>query len=181
MTNTDGGNTKKSISPEPPPLQHDDNLWLDDVMHNITNSKMHTLKYCVSIDPEIPNPNKDTDFSCIQPCTCTTNCNKHYTFTQPHSPSHINKHAPAKINDLLLDDLPILDKELLASPKINTIGRSQIIKGQNDIGANTSVTNEKDAILLYQDITPLPIGGVHKDDPAIVCTGKGCIIWTAQK
>ena len=142
---------------------------------------MHTLKYCVSIDPEIPNPNMDTDFSRIQPCTCTTNCNNHYTFTQPHSPSHIDKPTTTKINDLLLDDIPILDKDLLASPKINTIKRSQILKGQNDIGANTSVTNEKSAILLYQDIPPLPIGGVHKDDPAIVCTGKGYIKWTAQK
>ena len=27
---------------------------------------------------------------------------------------------------------------------------------------------------------PLVTGGVHKDDPAITCTGKGYIIWQAQ-
>ena len=60
---------------------------------------------------------------------------------------------------------------------IKSPNRVQIIKGQNDIGANTSVTNIKSSIYLYQEIQPYPVNGVHKDDPANKYECKGFLTW----
>ena len=49
------------------------------------------------------------------------------------------------------------------------------------MGANRNVTDNKNILLNYTDITPYPIGGVKADDIAITCTGKGCIPWTSQE
>ena len=145
-------------------------------MATAQENRMHTSKYCVPTS-QVSHPLKDTDFSRIQPCICTTNCKHHYTFEEPTTlPTAPSNHT----DKALQDDLDILDQELDITPTINKIQKIQILRGQNDIGANTSVTNDKDALLLYQDITALPIGGVNKDDPAISCTGKGYLRWTAQ-
>ena len=56
----------------------------------------------------------------------------------------------------------------------------QIIKIQNDIGADISVTNTKDELLPYQQISPLQINDVQKGDPAITCTGKGYLPWKSR-
>lgn len=58
--------------------------------------------------------------------------------------------------------------------------QGQILKVQNDIRANTTVTNNKDIIQQYGDISPIPIGGVKKVDTAISCSGKCFILWTSK-
>ena len=78
-------------------------------------------------------------------------------------------------------DFTGLDKELRekVNLKIHSMHshRIHIQQGQNGIGVNTSVTNDKESILLYQDINPYPINGVDKADPAITSTGKGYVLW----
>ena len=148
-------------------------------MTEIQDSILHNIKYCVPTTHNTPHIFQNTDFSRIQKCVCSTNCTKHLSFAEePLSPP--SKTEAPDLTHPLIQELNILDKELDISPQIHTIQKVQILKGQNDIGANTSVTNNKASLLLYQDITPLTIGGVHKDDPAITCTGKGYIMWQAQ-
>ena len=167
------------IPPEPPPSQHTDDTWMQDVMATIQERKIHTLSQCIPTIQQPSHPLKDTDFSRIRPCTCTTNCKKHYTFDTPTPPIDNTKDNHEDYT-ALQKELNILDKELDLPPIVHKTTKIQILKGQNDIGANTSVTNVKSSLLLYQDITPLAIGGVNKDDPAISCTGKGYLRWTAQ-
>ena len=57
---------------------------------------------------------------------------------------------------------------------------TKILTSQNDIGANTSVTNDKSIIHLFQLISSYYIGGVEKDETAITCIGKGYILWQAR-
>ena len=48
------------------------------------------------------------------------------------------------------EDIKDIEDEIQAQIKsLNNNGKIQIIKGQNDISANTSVTNNKDELLLY--------------------------------
>ena len=46
---------------------------------------------------------------------------------------------------------------------------------QSDMGANRNVTNNRSLLLQYEIIPSYPIGGVHADEVAIECTGKGLI------
>ena len=62
-------------------------------------------------------------------------------------------------------------------PNLTTI---QIRKAQNDIGANASLANNKDAIILYNEIKAYAVAGVQTDDPGITCTGKGYLPWQSQ-
>ena len=52
----------------------------------------------------------------------------------------------------------------------------RINKGQNDIGVNISIINNKASIHLYHDIPAYVISGVSKDNPVIICEGKGYLI-----
>jgi hypothetical protein len=56
----------------------------------------------------------------------------------------------------------------------------QIRSAQNDIGANASVTYDKDSILLYRNIAPYSVKGVQKHDPDITCTEKGYLLWKSK-
>ena len=75
---------------------------------------------------------------------------------------------------------PNVDMEALASAHIATChlcNKLLRICIQNDIGANRCVTDRKDIIVGYKDIDAYPMGGIKKEDIAIVCTGKGYLPW----
>ena len=169
----------EEIPPEPPPSQETDNDWLHDIIATVQEQKINSLQYCVPTSPPVPHALKDIDFSRIQPCMCTSNCKQHYTFKDPPK-LPVKEPQPTPADTILHDDLDILAHHIDIPPTIHKAKRMQILKGQNDIGANTSVTIDKDALILYQDIPPLVIGGVNKEDPAITCTGKGYLQWRAQ-
>ena len=80
------------------------------------------------------------------------------------------------------DDLIDIKKSLqdIDEATIKSLGRVQIVRSQNDIGANTSVTNDKSSIHLYQDIPSYPISGDNKEDPVVICEGKGYLIWKSD-
>ena len=124
---------------------------------------------------------KNSDFCKLVSCECTKDCTKHWSFQQPKHPpiteptSTNNTHFENNIPK----DIPTTTTKL-PNKSIKSLKNIQILKGQNDIGANASVTNNKDSILLYQAITPYSIGGVQKDDPAITCTGKGYVVWKSR-
>ena len=46
-------------------------------------------------------------------------------------------------------------------------------KAQNDTGATHSITNNKNALVKFRKIPPLPISGISADGTAIYATGKG--------
>ena len=74
--------------------------------------------------------------------------------------------------------LKALDTDIyIYSHTINKLSKVQIAKSQNDIGANTSITDNKSSILLYQYINHLAVDGVQKGNPAITCSGKSYHIW----
>ena len=166
------------IPPEPPPLQENDENWLDDGIDTIQEGKINTLQYCAPTSAPVSYPLMNTNFSRIQSCLCTSNCKKHYTFKEPTEPA--TESQPTQTKNILQDDLDILTQNLDIPPTMHKAQRLQILRGQNNIGANTSLTNDKYALILYQDIHSLAIGGVNKDDPAIACTGKGCLQWRAK-
>ena len=72
------------------------------------------------------------------------------------------------------DDEP----EIEVSPSINKIATTD---GQSDSGANNIVTDDRSLLSNFQYITPLPMGGCNKDDPAaIICTGIGIMTFTCN-
>ena len=68
-------------------------------------------------------------------------------------------------------------------PTINTakLKESSTFMIQCDIGANRCVTDDNTIMENYTAIDPYPIGGVEKDEIAIVCTGKGDIPWYSKE
>ena len=121
---------------------------------------------------------QDSDFCRLTHCQCTVSCNKHWKFTPQKEVStapiiytSTTLHDDVELSLQQLKEL-IHNKQSSHTKHIKTV---RIVNSQNNIGANTSVTNNKSIIHLYQDIKPYAIGGVNKDDPAIICQGKGYI------
>ena len=112
----------------------------------------------------------NSDFCKLQPCKCMHNCVDHHIF-QSNIDESMTDNIPKFSKTHAIEEI----KQLKMPP--TKIEQIQIRKAQNDIGANASVTNIKESILLYRDISPFAVGGVQKDDPAITCTGKGYILW----
>ena len=82
--------------------------------------------------------------------------------------------------DQVQDTTPNVDMESLSDARIATChpcNKPLQIRIQNDIGANRCVTDMKDLIIGYKDIDAYPMGGIKKEDIAIVCTGKGYLPW----
>lgn len=148
--------------------------WTDDVMYNISNT---TCTPCVNIlDTEVTPENDymNSDFCKLQKCTCTNDCANHMTFSTDHMPDNTYSDNNISINESSIHAIRNIPHH---PPNVNPI---QIRKAQNDIGANASVTNNKDSIILYRDIAPYAVGGIQKDDPAITCTGKGYLLWKSK-
>jgi hypothetical protein len=63
-----------------------------------------------------------------------------------------------------------------------TIHNSQYLKVQIQVdgGANHSITNIKEHLICYTDITPYPIYGVAKDEAAVQCVGMGYTPWQSS-
>ena len=47
--------------------------------------------------------------------------------------------------------------------------------------ANRCITDNKSIMVNYQDIDEYPVGGVKKDEVAVVCTGTGLILWYSEE
>ena len=62
----------------------------------------------------------------------------------------------------------------------NGIYRTVINTGQNDSGANRSVTNQKHLLINFKQIEPYAIKGVNEKEAAIHCTGWGYLPWKAD-
>lgn len=55
------------------------------------------------------------------------------------------------------------------------------LRMQNDLGANRSITNDRQKLLRYRALKqPYPIGGVNSEGPALYATGVGYIPWKAR-
>ena len=124
---------------------------------------------------EPPHPFMNSDFSKLEPCQCNTSCISHWNISNP-TPTNID--TKIKSNETI-DDLFNITEYLqdidVATTK--SLGRVWIIRSQNNIGANISVTNNKSSIHIYQDIPSYPVSRVNKGDTAIICEGKGFLIW----
>ena len=48
------------------------------------------------------------------------------------------------------------------------------------MGPNRNVNNTRSPFLQYENNSPYPIGGVHANEVAIECTGKGLIPWISS-
>ena len=70
-----------------------------------------------------------------------------------------------------------VQKHLAKIPSATGIYRN-VIKMQNDGGANRSVTNQRQNLIHFESIPPYPICGVKDGEPALHCTGKGYLPWT---
>ena len=62
----------------------------------------------------------------------------------------------------------------------NGIYKTTLNIGQNDSGANRTVTNKKELLVHYKTIPPYAINGVSDEAPAIHCTGIGFLPWRAD-
>ena len=145
------------------------------MLYNISTT---TCKPCIKIinsDTSSENDYMNSDFCKLEQCTCKPNCTDHLSFS---GTSTSTKKEEETINTDC--DEAIVHAIRSLNTKRNKSRTIQIRKAQNDIGANTSVTNNKSSILLYRDIDPYSVGGVQKDDPAIICTGKGYIPWECK-
>ena len=119
----------------------------------------------------------NSDFCKLCHCTCKENCSNHLAFEPPP----VKTIKPNLTTRDVENDTDNIIKTIRQYPhNKNNINTVTIRRAQNDIGANASVTNNKDAILLYTDIKPYAVSGVQKDDPAIICTGKGYIPWQCR-
>lgn len=54
------------------------------------------------------------------------------------------------------------------------------VKVHVDGGANRSITNMKDYLLIYWNIKKYPMSGVAAGDAALVCTGVGYLPWQSD-
>ena len=190
---------RTKIEPEPPPSQDISNQqspWMSDVLHTINDESVATmmsLTHAAEEPVSTPHYLQDTDFCRLTKCECSTDCTKHWKFhppdkefspasQQPTSP--LNTIPPLQSPDpfINIDNFPDLDKlfQHNNTPSIKKITPLQIIKGQNDIGANISVTNDASIMHLYQDIDPYHVNGVQKETSAITCSGKGYIVWQSD-
>ena len=52
---------------------------------------------------------------------------------------------------------------------------------QSDMGANRCVSDNKSIMVNFQEIAPYAVGGVEKEEVAIVCTGKAFIPWYSEE
>ena len=172
--------------PEPPPSLETDNLWVEDVLHNVNDTTIPTIKSTLQSRTNVPHPFQNSDFCLLCECQCKDNCTDHWSLTpEPKIPTPTiktaSKHSQQK-DSAINTTLDVLhDKMKLDNIQLPIHHKVQILRSQNDIGANTSVTNNKNALLLYQQIPPLHTNGVQEGDPAITCTGKGYIPWTSRE
>ena len=118
----------------------------------------------------------NSDFYKLKVCTYKEDCTDHLSFPKDT--------PPATRNDNDLEYNTPSDTLIESTKKLQDLpcphGQDQIRRGQNDIGSNSSATNARNSIVLHRDIEPFPIFGVQKNDTAIICTGKGYIIWTSK-
>ena len=177
------------IEPEPPPLQEikitlDESHWLNDVMHNVTGHTVRTMRHTSPLPPpdDTPHPFQNLDFSRLTRCECSTSCTHHLDI--PPSPT---LESPSTLNTPVFVDLDTTKTRIedtinnMTNPEVvKVISKIQINRAQNNIGANTTVTNNKKSIYLYEDIIPIHVSGVKKDDNVLTCTGKGFILWHAR-
>ena len=68
--------------------------------------------------------------------------------------------------------------EISSTNRLGTVNTIQFdfsqLKIQNDSGANRNVTNNKEILNDFQEISPYSIGGINNDESTnIVCTGEG--------
>ena len=62
----------------------------------------------------------------------------------------------------------------------NGIYQTALQVGQNDGGANRSVTPNKELLINYKPIKNYAVNGIQKGDPALQCTGMGYLPWQAD-
>ena len=62
----------------------------------------------------------------------------------------------------------------------NGIYQTALQVGQNDGGANRSVTPNKELLINYKPIKNYAVNGIQKGDPALQCTGMGYLPWRAD-
>ena len=129
-------------------------------MYNI-NHTIHSLQPTIQLQQNDSPENNfmNSDFCNLIQHPGIDDQNMQYSFSVPTvPPKHPSKKTTIeptistleKINEYMKDyKLTIVDQK-----------QFQIRRGQNNIGANASVTNDKDSIVLYKDIKQVDIGGV---------------------
>ena len=72
---------------------------------------------------------------------------------------------------------PIPPAPNIKETKVNTASALQSSKFrvmiQSDMGANRCITDNKGIMVDYEDIPAYPVGGIEKEEVAVICTGNG--------
>ena len=82
MKYADGGNTgprSKTRTRTPPPSQENTNAWIADVMHNVNDTTIHTMKTQIKNRTAVPHPFQNSDFCMMTACQCKNNCTDHWS------------------------------------------------------------------------------------------------------